>query len=67
MDDPFAAPPIIDLNQPDANSSTSDVQAPAIGLALSGREEGSKKSLLAAYGGTATTEASVREGLLPRI
>lgn len=64
VDDPFAAPPMIDLNTPDPNSSTSDVQAPAIGLALTGRQEGSKKSLLAAYGGTATTEASVREGLL---
>jgi hypothetical protein len=64
VDDPFAAPPIVDVNIPDANSATSDVQAPAIGLALTGRQEGSKKSLLAAYGGTATTEASVRDGLL---
>lgn len=64
VDDPFAAPPISELNVLDPNSSTSDVQAPAIGLALTGRQEGSKKSLLAAYGGTATTEASVREGLL---
>ncbi len=64
VDDPFAAPPIVDLNIPDPNSSTSDIAAPAIGLALTGRQEGSKKSLLAAYGGTATTEAAVREGLL---
>lgn len=64
VDDPFAAPPIIDISIPDANSSTSDDVAPAIGLALTGRQEGSKKSLLAAYGGTATTEAAVREGLL---
>ena len=64
VDDPFAAPPISDINVLDPNSSTSDIQAPAIGLALTGRQEGSKKSLLAAYGGTATTEASVREGLL---
>jgi hypothetical protein len=64
VDDPFAAPPMIDVNVIDPNSSTSDVVAPSIGLALSGREEGSKKSLLAAYGGTATTEASVRDGLL---
>jgi hypothetical protein len=64
VDDPFAAPPMIDLNVLDANSSTSDVVAPSIGLALTGREEGSKKSLLAAYGGTATTEAAVRDGLL---
>ena len=64
VDDPFAAPPVIDLNDPEANSATSDIVAPAIGLALTGREEGSKRSLLAAYGGTATTEASVREGLL---
>lgn len=64
VDDPFAAPPISDVIVADANSATSDIQAPAIGLALTGRQEGSKRSLLAAYGGTATTEASVREGLL---
>ena len=64
VDDPFAAPPVINLNDPEANSATSDIVAPAIGLALTGRQEGSKRSLLASYGGTATTEAAVREGLL---
>lgn len=64
VDDPFAAPPVIDVNVLDPNTATDDVVAPSIGLALSGREEGSKKALLAAYGGTATTEAAVRDGLL---
>lgn len=63
VDDPFAAPPMIDMLELDATSSTSNVDAPSIGLALTGREAGMKKALLAAYGGNATTEASVRAGL----
>jgi hypothetical protein len=64
VEDPFAAPPQLELNILDANTAVSDTPAPSIGLALSGREEGSKRALLAAYGGTATTEAAVRDGLL---
>ncbi len=64
VDDPFAAPPILDVTLLDANKGVDSVEAPTIGLALSGRQEGGKKALLAAYGGTATTEAAVREGLL---
>jgi hypothetical protein len=63
VDDPLAAPPIIDLNILDATSATDNIQAPSIGMALTGREAGSKKALLAAYGGNATTEAAVRAGL----
>lgn len=64
VNDPLAAPPIqLDLTL-DASKATSDIEAPSIGLALSGREKGAKSALLAAYGGTATTEAAVREGLL---
>ena len=64
VDDPFAALPKIDLALIDPNSGVDSVEAPTIGMALSGRQEGGKKALLAAYGGTATTEAAVREGLL---
>lgn len=64
VEDPFAAPPIqLDLAM-DASKASSEIEAPSIGLALSGREKGAKSALLAAYGGTATTEAAVREGLL---
>ncbi len=63
-DDPLAAPPILIPKTADGNVSVSDIVAPSIGLALQGREEGSKKSLLAAYGGNATTEESVKLGLL---
>jgi hypothetical protein len=62
VDDPFAAPPELDLSI-DAFQSLSDIEAPSIGIALSGREEGAKRALLGAYGGTATTEAAVEMGL----
>jgi hypothetical protein len=63
VDDPLAAPPIINDISPDSVGITSDITAPSIGLALSGREAGAKKALLGAYGGTATTEAAVKLGL----
>ena len=62
-DDPLAAPPILDMVNFDATSATSTVDAPSIGLALTGREAGMKKALLAAYGGNATTEEAVAAGL----
>lgn len=62
-DDPLAAPPIMIATSTDATSSVDTIEAPSIGLALNGREAGSKKALLAAYGGNATTEASVENGL----
>jgi hypothetical protein len=64
VDDPFAALPNLELNLLDPNKGVDTVEAPTVGLALSGRQEGGKKALLAAYGGTETTEAAVREGLL---
>ncbi len=65
VDDPFAAPPQVEMvDILNATTATSDISAPSIGLALSGREKGAKSALLAAYGGNATTEAAVREGLL---
>jgi hypothetical protein len=63
--DPFAAPPQLDpsLLSADAIKSVSDILAPSIGLALTGREKGAKQALLGAYGGTATTEGAVQLGL----
>jgi hypothetical protein len=61
--DPLASPlelPDFDLAGPTA---TSNLAAPTIGLALSGRESGSKLVLLGKYGGNATTEAAVINGL----
>jgi hypothetical protein len=63
VDDPLAAPPTIMDIVADAPGVTSDITAPSIGLALTGREEGAKKALLGAYGGTATTEGAVKLGL----
>lgn len=61
-EDPLAAPPIMDIAA-DSPGITSEITAPSIGLALTGREEGAKKALLGAYGGTETTEAAVEMGL----
>jgi hypothetical protein len=63
VEDPFAAPPDVPVNAPDPIATTSDEPAKLIGLALAGREEGMKKALLAAYGGTAATEEAVLRGL----
>ena len=62
VEDPFAAPPEVEIH-PDSLLSTSDIDAPAIGLALKGREEGAKRALLGRYGGTGLTQAAVRRGL----
>jgi hypothetical protein len=63
VEDPFAAPPEMPTMDIAGPTATSDVSAPSIGMALSGREAGSKNSLLAAYGGNATTETAVINGL----
>lgn len=63
VEDPLAAPPEVEPIEFQANKQTSDIQAPSIGMALDGREKGMKKALLAAYGGTATTEGAVVKGL----
>ena len=62
VDDPFAAPTEMEITL-NGTTALSDIEAPQIGLALSGRQVGMKKSLLAAYGGTARTEAAVQLGL----
>ena len=62
VEDPFAAPPSLDVAL-SGDTSSSDIAAPQIGLALEGRDEGMKRALLAKYGGNAATEAAVLAGL----
>ena len=62
VENPFYAPPQMDLD-PSGLLASSNLSSPEVGLALSGREQGSKEVLLAAYGGTALTESAVAEGL----
>lgn len=63
VEDPFAAPPNIEPMFLNDVSAVSMLEAPSIGKALDGREKGAKAALLAAYGGNASTEASVKKGL----
>jgi len=60
--DPFAAPPEIPVS---AEGTVPDVeiQAPQIGLALTGRDEGSRHALVLAYGGNGQSEEAVLRGL----
>ena len=63
VENPLAAPPEVEI-YPDGPFSTSDIDAPSIGLALTGREEGArKKALKGRYGATHLTSAAVRRGL----
>jgi len=62
VEDPFAAPGKAEI-VPDGVTSTSDIDSKVIGYALNGREEGSKRAMLGAYGGNRLTEASVQLGL----
>lgn len=63
VEDPFAAPPELNVSVEHGNTASSKIEANAIGLALEGRREGMKKALLGRYGGNATTEAAVQRGL----
>ncbi|MBP88153.1 MAG: squalene--hopene cyclase [Planctomycetaceae bacterium] len=56
--DPLAALPELKIELDIVGAST-NLTAPSIGIALSGREKGAKRALLAAYGGTGETEGSV--------
>jgi hypothetical protein len=60
--DPLAAPTKLEI-EPNGATATSDIEAPSIGLALTGREEGAKKILLGRYGGTGLTQKAVVSGL----
>jgi hypothetical protein len=59
VDDPLAAPPISPDFDATGDGFFSAIEAPSIGWALSGRQEGRKDALLRAYGGTKTTQDSV--------
>jgi hypothetical protein len=63
--DPLALPPMatsFSQHGQFAGSNTPTGNAP-IGIAFKGRERGSKKGLVARYGGNATTESAVHEAL----
>lgn len=62
VDDPFAAPAELELT-PDGANASSEIQAPVIGMALDGRQEGSRQALLGAYGGNSKTEGAVQLAL----
>jgi len=62
VDDPFAAPLELEI-VPDGISASSDIEAPRIGLALHGREDGMKQTLMDAYGATAGSERAVQNAL----
>ncbi len=62
VEEPLVAPAELQLD-PLGITATSELEAPQIGMALTGREEGMKKALLAAYGGGDITEGAVLRGL----
>jgi hypothetical protein len=62
VDEPLPSLPTVQLDL-GGNLSSADPGSPRVSLALSGREEGMREALLVAYGGDATTEASVALGL----
>ena len=64
VDDPLASPGKVEV-RPGGHLMNSDVQAPEIGYALSGRQQGSswRKALLGHIGNPDVTEAAVRRGL----
>jgi hypothetical protein len=62
VEHPLVGPPVLEPT-PHGNMPVGTIPTPAIALEFSGREEGMKKTLLKAYGGTALTEESVKLGL----
>ncbi len=67
IDDPLAAPPeLVALDvplTPTTPAMTTKIVGAPVGLALKGREAGSRQALLRKYGGTDATEAAVEAGL----
>lgn len=61
--DPLASPHSDVPDFSDQLLAASSFEAPNVGLALSGREQGMKETLLLAYGGTELTEAAVMNAL----
>lgn len=62
VEDPMASAEPLEISTDDLFGAL-DLEAPKMGLMLSGREEGMKKFLLAAYGGSDKTQAAVLYGL----
>lgn len=62
VSDPLRGPPVVDPT-PGGTLPVGTVPTPIIAPSFMGREEGMKKTLLKAYGGTALTEESVKLGL----
>jgi hypothetical protein len=64
VDDPLASPGKVEV-RPGGHLATSDIAAPEIGWALSGRQQGSskKKALLGKFFGNDATQAAVARGL----
>jgi hypothetical protein len=62
VEDPLQAPFEVDIS-PLATTSTSDMQAPQIGMLLKGRTPGMRSSLMRKYGGNAQTEGAVKNAL----
>lgn len=62
VSDPLAAMPILDSKFLE-KVAPAELEAPAIGIALTGREKGMRKALVGQYGGTGETESSVEGGL----
>ncbi len=63
VESPRLEPEPVPTTSENAPLVSSELKAPDVGLALSGREAGMKKMLLAAYGGNALTEDAVTQGL----
>ena len=65
VEDPEAAPPEPEEKEmPEETAPEPMEKAPAIGLALTGREEGRRVALLDTFGGTAITEGAVQKALM---
>jgi hypothetical protein len=62
VNDPLVGPPVLEPT-PEGRMPVGTIPAPSIALELRGREEGMKKVMLQAYGGTKLTEDSVKLGL----
>jgi hypothetical protein len=62
VDIPLAAPTML-TPSPNAAHQQVDLNAPVVGMALTGREEGQKQVLLKVFGGNAATENAVQLGL----
>ena len=63
VEDPLASPNNDLMEVPDQLAATAPFESPMIGLALTGREQGMKNTLLLAYGGDQSTELAVYRAL----